>query len=240
MGRGPSLSVEKRAAVTALRNDGRSVRYIAEKLNIPRSTVGDAITRFERTGCNKDKTRTERPRVTFKSEDQSLVLMPVFGAEFPLESRFSGAEVGRRDFSGLTIARTGPSKTGNEFYGLTNRSSKFLLKHGGESVMVWGRFSYTSVGDLHRIKGILEQKGYHSIPSRHCIPSGKHLIDHGFIMQQDPNDPKHTSKLYYSHLHRKEESGELKMMVCQSPDLNPIELLWDELDRRVRKVCPTS
>jgi len=25
-----------------------------------------------------------------------------------------------------------------------------------------------------------------------------------------------------------------------SPDLNPIELLWDQLDRQVRKCCPTS
>ena len=26
----------------------------------------------------------------------------------------------------------------------------------------------------------------------------------------------------------------------QSPDLNPIELLWDELDRKIRTVCPRS
>lgn len=75
MGRGPRLSVEKRAAVTALHNDDRSVRYIANKLIIPRSTVSDAIIRFQRTGCNKDKTRTGRPRITSKSEDQSIVLM---------------------------------------------------------------------------------------------------------------------------------------------------------------------
>jgi len=51
-------------------------------------------------------------------------------------------------------------------------------------------------------------------------------------MQQD-NDPKHTSKLCSNYLHRKEKSGELKMMVWppQSPDLNPTKLLWDELDR---------
>ena len=26
----------------------------------------------------------------------------------------------------------------------------------------------------------------------------------------------------------------------QSPDLNPIELLWDELDRKITTECPTS
>lgn len=50
MGRGPTLSIEKHAAVIALRNDDRSVRYIVIKLNIPWSTVNDAITCFQRTG----------------------------------------------------------------------------------------------------------------------------------------------------------------------------------------------
>lgn len=40
----------------------------------------------------------------------------------------------------------------------------FTVKQGGESMMVWGCFS---VGDLHTVKGILDQKGYYSILSRH-------------------------------------------------------------------------
>ena len=41
---------------------------------------------------------------------------------------------------------------------------------------------------------------------------------------------------------KKEQDGKLENMegTAQSPDLNPIELVWDELDRRVKAKQPTS
>uniref|UniRef100_A0AAZ3RRK8 Tc1-like transposase DDE domain-containing protein n=1 Tax=Oncorhynchus tshawytscha TaxID=74940 RepID=A0AAZ3RRK8_ONCTS len=56
------------------------------------------------------------------------------------------------------------------------------------------------------------------------------------------NDPKHTSRLCKGYLTKKESDGVLHQMSwpAQSPDLNPIEMFWDELDRRVKEKQPTS
>ena len=115
------------------------------------------------------------------------------------------------------------------------------IKHGGGSVMVWGCFAGERVGDLNQVHGILNQHGYHSILQRHAIPSGLRLVGRSFVFQQD-NDPKHTSNLCKNYLMKKENDGHLKIMTWppQSPDLNPIELVWDELDRRAKAKLPTS
>ena len=105
---------------------------------------------------------------------------------------------------------------------------------------MWGCFAGDTVCDLFRIQGTLIQHGYHSILQRYSITSGLFLVGQSVIFQQD-NDPQHTSRLCKGYLTNKESDGVLYQMTWppESPDLNPIEMVWDELDRRVKEKQPT-
>jgi hypothetical protein len=62
------------------------------------------------------------------------------------------------------------------------------VKHGGGGVMVL--YLVTSVCDLFRIQGTLNQHGYHTILQLYDNASGLRLVGLSFVFQQD-NDPTH-------------------------------------------------
>ncbi|CAK9827588.1 Transposable element Tcb1 transposase [Anthophora retusa] len=105
------------------------------------------------------------------------------------------------------------------------------IKHGGGSVLVWGCMSANGVGSLHLIEGIMNHIVYIDILKEHLHASANKMdLKDNFIFTHD-NDPKHSA--YNTRQWVLYNTPKYLQTPPQSPDINPIEHLWDYLEKKL-------
>ncbi|XDV46894.1 hypothetical protein PO909_016698 [Leuciscus waleckii] len=116
----------------------------------------------------------------------------------------------------------------------------------GGGVMVWGMFSWHTLGPLVPIGHRLNATAYLSIVSDHVHPFMTTMYPSSDGYFQQDNAPCHKARIISNwFLEHDNEFTVLKWQSqsqSQSPDLNPIEHLWDVVERELRAldVHPTN
>ncbi|CAF4494487.1 unnamed protein product [Rotaria socialis] len=234
--------------------NGDSERDIARDLLISRNTVHYMIAKYKSTKCignligrgRKRKTTAHVDRVIqrkIKTNRRKSAMAVKIELQTELNITVSESTISRRAHEiGLygRVARKKPLvmvwRTLKEEYNSTCIVP--TVKHGGGNVKCWGCFSASGVGNLVFIDGNMTGEMYRTILDNNLLQSVEKLkMDNEWTFQHD-NDPKHRAAIVNNWLNR--NGIERLEWPSFSPDLKPIEHLWDEIERRMKKEQPKN
>ncbi|GES88637.1 IS630 family transposase [Rhizophagus clarus] len=235
---------------------GTKQRVISVQLNIPESTVYDIVKKYKETDDVTDKFNTsldttfhyntvrrylhneglgsytakKKPRLTEKHRTDRLKWC---------KDKKNWAEEWKQvvwsDKSKFALFQSdGRAKVWRSPEEMYNKDCiQSTVKFGGGSVMFWGCFGWHGVGPLIVVEGNMDSDEYVNILANHFIP----WVDNypNSIFQQD-GASCHTST--YTVWWMRTHNIPILDWVAQSPDLNPIENLWNHLDSQVQKRKP--
>jgi transposase len=205
-------------------------RLVEKKFNtsISRQTVSNCLT-VNKIKCYK---KVKKPLLTEKHREKRLLFSNTF-SDFSFfdwknviwsdECKFALSNTNRKEY--CWKRKSDPLK---------DTHIKKTLKFGGGAIMTWGCITSKGVGRLVKIDGIMTAEKYIEILADGLLGT---LEDHDLklsdtLFMQD-NDPKHTAKRTKEWLH----VNQVKLLdwPAQSPDMNPIENLWNIIDQKIRK-----
>ncbi len=107
------------------------------------------------------------------------------------------------------------------------------VAHGGGGVMVWAGICYGQRTQVHFIDGILNAQRYRDEILRPIVVPFIH--DHHLMLQHDNARPP-VARICTQLL----EAENIRVLAwpAYSPDMSPIEHVWDALDWRIRQPVP--
>src|SRR6266545_1801506 len=114
------------------------------------------------------------------------------------------------------------------------------FKSGQESVMIWGCFTESGLGLLVKLEGRITAVIYVDILQNNLLSYIDTLENKEDYIFQEDNAPIYTVNI--AKKWRRDNNITNLSWPAQSPDMNPIENLWEELDKQVQthKLLPKN
>ncbi|GFW17224.1 transposable element Tc3 transposase [Trichonephila clavipes] len=251
------LDAFTRGRIIGKLEEGRSVTSVAAEFGIAHSIVSRLWSQFQTTGTAIRGFSSGRPRGTTPVDDRYIVL------QARRNRRQTAGEIARRTtqatgrpISRFTVARRLHGGDESRF-SLSSDSHPILLwrergsrnhpsniierdRYGGRDVLVWGGIMLGSRTDLHIFDaGSVNGTRYCNEILLPYVRLFKGAMGLQFLFMDD-NAPCHRTVAAEQLL----ESEDIERMdwPARSPDLNPIEHVWDFLGRRLaaRTLAPVT